>query len=111
MAQSTRTSLPEIYGCRECGDVEQFLGDHPEVPPILKPLAARLRDIFGSDARITAEILRHPDELDYPVLRILVHTALDPNEAFDRLECFAQDWWLDLPPTVQANVIVDFSLL
>ena len=52
-------------------ELEQYLANHPDLVPVLEDVCARLRDAFGSDAELSFEFYKDPEQQDqYPVLYV-----------------------------------------
>jgi hypothetical protein len=87
--------LDALYDVRDLG-VKRMLAAHPDLIPTLIDVAGAVPRYFGLDVRVALETVADPeDESGSPELYAVISTSMSPMQAFDRLNAFDADWWLE----------------
>jgi hypothetical protein len=81
--------------------VTDFLLLHEGLPTVVLESLRRLRLMFGTDARVSLDLMRNPEE-DYEELFALVESSVDSSAAFDALCRLDREWLLTLPAHTRA---------
>jgi hypothetical protein len=91
--------LAARYAFRRPEEVVAYLGQYPQLVPILFEAAEVIPRYFGADAPLVLEVFTDPEgEADDRELFAIVRTALGSEESLERLYRLQDDWWLAASP-------------
>jgi len=101
------------YRVPEREKVEDFLGAHPEIVPVLLEARPYLEKQFGPKAVVELRIPFDYETGTRDDLFAYALTRIDPDEATDRMDRFWDDWWgaaKDEHPDLPLNFDVDYDV-
>jgi hypothetical protein len=89
------SQIDALYDVRDQG-VGKVLAAHPDLIPALLDVARTVPRFFGIDARLALESVVDPEEeAAEPELYAVIAISMSPTQAFNRLNAFDTDWWLE----------------
>lgn len=92
-------------------DVERVIGFLRQSPTLVS-LLAEATEAVGEhfpDMPLALEVVADPDVSDAEHLALSVGTSLPVPEAFDRLQHFDEDWWLDRLPRAEGKLVITLT--
>lgn len=98
------SSLEGIYQFAS-EDVIRFLESNSFLIDLLEEAAPKIREYFGADTEVLLELCKDPE--GHEVFARII-TKLEPKEALAILDCFDDEWWLDVSP--RAKRALNFAL-
>ena len=94
-SNSTVSKVDSLYDVRDL-DIRRLLASQPDLIPALIDVANAVPRYFGFDARLALESVIDPEEdAATPELYAVISTSMPPMQAFERLNAFDADWWLE----------------
>lgn len=111
LSQNMTLALERIYSLRSAAAVRRFLHSYPELLEVLLEAHIHLRRCFGSDLRVTLEVVSDPEVEGLEELFAYIHTRLPVAEALARLDRLDDEWFLDQLDRVggRFNFNLDFA--
>jgi hypothetical protein len=96
-------ALKDLRGVRidtpDRADTKSVLAQCPELLRVLTEASARIRTLFGEDAKLVLEVFRNPEAMNPDAcLYLVIKTGLAPSEAGLLLDQLDEEWWLDTMP-------------
>lgn len=86
--------------------IDTFLREHALSPGDLRVIAREVERRFGRrDLRLT--LLREPDNLDACQLGILISSGESVSDAWNLLQQFDEEWWIEHPLSGTGLIVVD----
>ena len=107
--RSGPSAIERCFELRSGGAVREFLLAHPGLPELLLQVPERVRERFGSDARIVLDMRPDREGFEPPELFACVVTDLPPEEAWDRMWELDREWWIDAAGDKPVNLHVEFA--
>ena len=87
--------LQELYTAESWNDVLGFLMDNPALAPLLLEARPRLHDVFAGSRSVQLRLVPGYEEDEPALLFADIMTTADPMLAFDQMNRFEDEWWLD----------------
>ena len=87
--------LAASYQIENPPEVEAFLKEYSFLIPLLREVAPQARLIFGTDVRLTLQVVHDPEVAGESELTVYIHTNLPVDEAMDKLSKLDEEWFLD----------------
>lgn len=100
--------LEDFYDARDWASVKRHLQQDPNSALLLTEAQAPLKRLFGADARIALEVVQEPEGGEAERLFVRIHTGGDWQAAFDKMDRFDEEWWLDASATLASRL--EFSI-
>src|SRR5205807_7998637 len=102
-------NLEADYSFRDRHAVLSFLRDNLFLQDLLAEASQKIRDYFGSDAKLTLEMFRDPEDPVAAELLVRIRTSLMPSVARPRLHSLDDEWWLDasLRSHCKMNIVLE----
>jgi hypothetical protein len=92
------------------GEVEDFLGRHAFLVPILDEAQTHITEYFPQ-AQVALELSSDAEgSPSDEQLVVLICTTLTPDVALAQLKCFDRDWWLDRVDQSQGKITINLEL-
>lgn len=82
------------YSLRDAPTVRQYLRDYPEVIEVLIEARPHLEEHFGTEVRVSLEVINDPEAAEIKELFAYIATDLSADEAVMRLDAFDEGWFL-----------------
>ena len=98
-----------VYDFADEDEVTARLEEHPFLVPLLLEARGRLSAHFGPEAPVRIDLAFDPTGEDRSLFARVV-TDLPPREALDRLNAFAEEWWLDAGSRSKAWEFLHFDV-
>ncbi|HED03519.1 MAG TPA: hypothetical protein ENI60_01985 [Candidatus Fraserbacteria bacterium] len=98
LGEDLNTPLEQLatsYQIENPPEVEAFLKDYSFLIPLLREAAPQVRLIFGTDVRLTLQVVHDPEVAGESELTIYICTNLPVDEAMDKLSRLDEEWFLD----------------
>lgn len=86
--------LEQRYSFRDREEVLSFLESNSFLVPLLFEIRQQL-DHYLTMTEIYLKVVAEPDSYDDEQLVVSIVPGMEPDVAYDRLEAFDDDWWLD----------------
>lgn len=86
--------LEQFYSFRSREEVLGFLESNSFLVPLLFEIRQQL-DHYLTMTEIYLKVVAEPDSYDDEQLVVSIVPGMEPDVAYDRLEVFDDDWWLD----------------
>ena len=87
--------LAASYQIENPPEAEAFLKEYSSLIPLLREAVPQVRLIFGTDVRLTLQVVHDPEVADESELTVYIHTNLPVEEAMDKLSRLDEEWFLD----------------
>jgi len=107
--QSQIGALNEIYAFRRPGEVYRFLRENQFFGDLLFEAAEEIHRLFTPFPELFLEVLSDPEEAGTQLLA-LIRTSISPQEAFQRLNAFDKEWWLDASQRSKGRLCIHVEL-
>ncbi len=98
-------ALVRRYALTDEKRVTEFLRQFPALVPLLAEATEAVGEHFP-DMPLALEVVADPDVSDAVHLALAVGTSLPVPEAFDRLQRFDEEWWLDHLPRAEGKLVI-----
>lgn len=95
------SELESLYEFRKPAEIIDFLAQHDQIIPYLIDARAVILKVFGKDVSVGLELFKDPEAEDEKQLFGYIDTeGFTPEEAFQRLVAFDENWYLDQVETI-----------
>ena len=104
-------ALEQRYIFRNRSEVINFTVNNSFLLQSLHEACEQIRNFFGKSTQVVLEVVTDPEFAEDQELVIFIRTYLSPDEAFEKLEQFDDEWWLDVPATVRKKLCIDVEFI
>ena len=95
--------LSRDYGDND-SNLAEFLGEHPDLFGLLHEARGKIREYFGSDAKVQLDLTADPDDRSSHELFVRIISKLRTKEALHILDRLDEEWWLDASLASHGNM-------
>lgn len=96
-------ALSQRYSFVNRDEVLTFLDRQAFLVDVLIAAGFRLKAFFPN-AQLTLEFAIDPEEAEVEQIAVVISTALDATVAWQALQRFKQEWWLDVAPLTEGKI-------
>lgn len=101
--------LEQLYTFRDPAIVHLFLHQHPHLISLLLEAISHIRKYFP-DQQTFLEVISNPEAVSSQLVAIIVETS-SPDEAFERLERFDNEWWISAVGRAKGKLCVNVEFV
>jgi hypothetical protein len=95
--------LSREYGNND-SNLAEFMGEHPDLFGLLHEAREKIREYFGSDAKVQLDLTADPDDRSSHELFVRIISKLRTKEALHILDRLDEEWWLDASLASHGNM-------
>lgn len=100
--------LERLYSFRQPIQVRTFLGEHAFLAPLLDA-AYDIATRYFAPLSLALEVIADPDTADDQQLVLFVVLQGTPAEAFEKLQRFDDEWWLDAMDEAKGRLCISLE--
>lgn len=103
--------LRKLYEFRNEAAVEAFLEENPVLAQLLPRAYDKVREYFGSGARLVLKVSNDPEAREDQQLFVLIRTGLRPKAARALLFELGQGWWHGVFPATEGKMTIGLEYI
>lgn len=105
---ANQSLLEKIYTYSNKPDIVHYLDENSNLEYLLLEAHDKIKEVFPEE-RLSLRVASDPEIVGWRRLVIDIHTKLDADEAFDKLNILDNDWWLDTVATISNDLDINIE--